>query len=94
MLLYSGFVDNIDDANKFYGLQRFSSGIGVTQPCQIRYLYYFEAIYNNVVKIPVIKRIKAIVFQTVPHISAEGCRPFYEISSGVEHTLIDSNRED
>jgi phosphatidylinositol-3,4,5-trisphosphate 3-phosphatase and dual-specificity protein phosphatase PTEN len=33
LLLYSGFVDNIDDANKFYGLQRFSSGIGVTQPC-------------------------------------------------------------
>jgi phosphatidylinositol-3,4,5-trisphosphate 3-phosphatase/dual-specificity protein phosphatase PTEN len=30
LLLYSGFVENMDDANKFYGMRRFSSGIGVT----------------------------------------------------------------
>jgi protein-tyrosine phosphatase len=30
LLLYTGFVDNIDDALKFYGWKRFSSGIGVT----------------------------------------------------------------
>ena len=33
LLLYSGFVDNMDDALKYYGWKRFSSGIGVTQPC-------------------------------------------------------------
>ena len=30
LLLYSGFVDNIDDGLKYYGWKRFSSGTGVT----------------------------------------------------------------
>mmetsp|Transcript_319 Transcript_319/g.349 ORF Transcript_319/g.349 Transcript_319/m.349 type:complete len:107 (+) Transcript_319:180-500(+) len=30
LLLFSHFVNTIDEANKFYGIQRFSSGVGVT----------------------------------------------------------------
>jgi protein-tyrosine phosphatase len=30
LLLFSGFVDNMDDALRYYGWQRFSSGIGVS----------------------------------------------------------------
>lgn len=33
LLLYSGFVNNTDDALRYYGWKRFSSGIGVSQPC-------------------------------------------------------------
>lgn len=30
LLLFSGFVDNTDDALRYYGWKRFSSGIGVS----------------------------------------------------------------
>lgn len=30
LLLYSGFVENMDDSLKFYGWKRFSTGIGVS----------------------------------------------------------------
>jgi hypothetical protein len=93
LLLYSGFVETMDDANKFYGLQRFSSGIGVSQPCQLRYIYYFEAVLREVIKIPVIKKLKAIVFNTVPRIAAEGCRPYYELAMGHDmDTVISTNK--
>lgn len=44
LLLYTGFVEDMDDALKYYGWKRFSSGVGVTQPCQLRMIYYFEAV--------------------------------------------------
>jgi protein-tyrosine phosphatase len=33
LLVFSGFVNNMDDALRYYGWKRFSSGTGVTQPC-------------------------------------------------------------
>lgn len=33
LLMLTGLVDNIDDALRYYGWKRFSSGIGVSQPC-------------------------------------------------------------
>ena len=33
----------MDEAIKYYGFKRFSTGKGVTQPCQLRSIYYFEA---------------------------------------------------
>jgi outer membrane receptor protein involved in Fe transport len=41
-----GYFDNVDDCLRFYGHQRFTCGKGVSQPCQMRYLYYFEAFYR------------------------------------------------
>ena len=41
-----------------------------------------------------IKKIKAIVFNTVPRIAAEGCRPFYEITMGQEFVMLDTNKND
>lgn len=79
LLLFSGFVDNMDDALKFYGWKRFSSGIGVSQPDQLRYIYYFEAVLKKQVKSPVIKKLRSIIFKTVPDIGNDGCKPFFEI---------------
>lgn len=70
----------MDDANRFYGYQRFSTGIGVSQPCQLRYLYYFEAVLKKYIKCPTIKKLKAIIFKTVPFIAQEGCRPYFELT--------------
>jgi phosphatidylinositol-3,4,5-trisphosphate 3-phosphatase/dual-specificity protein phosphatase PTEN len=94
LLLYSGYVESMDDANKFYGRQRFSSGIGVSQPCQLRYIYYFEAVLRQSIKIPVVKKLKAIVFNTVPRIAYEGCKPYYELAVGQERKLIACNKSD
>ena len=60
ILLYMGFFDNIDDCLKLFGHQRFSCGKGVTQPCQLRYLYYLEALYEKKVKSPCLKRLKGV----------------------------------
>ena len=35
-LLYSGLTDNVEDAIRFYGRKRFSTGVGVRNPGQIR----------------------------------------------------------
>lgn len=66
MLLLTGLVDDIDDALRYYGWKRFSSGIGVTQPCQLRYIYYFDAILRNRIVAPVVKKLKAIIIKALP----------------------------
>lgn len=41
-LLYCGFADTAQNAIKYYGWKRFNNGRGVTQPCQLQYIFYFE----------------------------------------------------
>ena len=43
-MLYIGFADSAQNAMTYYGWKRFKNGLGVTQPSQIRYIYYFEKI--------------------------------------------------
>lgn len=62
MFLFFGFFDNIDDALKFFGHRRFICGKGVSQPCQLRYVYYFEAFYKKVIRSPSVKRLRGIQF--------------------------------
>jgi protein-tyrosine phosphatase len=60
LLYYTGFVGSMDEALKYYGWKRFSSGVGVTQPCQLRMIYYFEAVMKGLVSAPAPKKLKAI----------------------------------
>ena len=60
----------------------------------MRYIYYFEAVLRGVIKIPVIKKLKAIVFNTVPKITAEGCRPYYELAMGKDFNMVSTNRSE
>ena len=96
LLLYSGFVDNMDDALRYYGWKRFSSGIGVSQPCQLRMIYYFEALYRQVIVAPTVKILKAIVFKTVPKISTidEGCKPYFELTHMIDDEILLTNKND
>ena len=79
LLLFLGYFDNVDDSLRFYGRQRFTDGKGVSQPCQLRYLYYFEAFYRHKIKSPSVKRLKGIQFFGVPNFSNNGCVPFFEV---------------
>lgn len=81
LLLFLGYFDNVDDCLKFYGHQRFTCGKGVSQPCQLRYLYYFEAFYRRKIKSPSAKRLLGIQFVQVPNLSSGGCIPFFDVYS-------------
>ena len=90
ILLFIGFHDNLDDCLRFYGHQRFTCGKGVSQPCQLRYLYYFEAFYRKQIKSPSVKRLRAIEFSKIPTVSGRGVVPFFEVyhCHGLETKLI------
>ena len=79
ILLFVGYFDNVDDCLRFYGHQRFTCGKGVSQPCQLRYLYYFEAFYRQQIKSPCIKRLRGVQFEGIPTLSGDGCNPFFEV---------------
>ena len=81
LLLFMGYFSNVDDCLKFYGHQRFTCGKGVSQPCQLRYLYYFEAFFRNKIKSPAAKRLRGVQFVQVPNMSGGGCVPFFEVYS-------------
>lgn len=90
ILLYAGFYDNLDDCIRFYGHQRFTCGKGVSQPCQLRYLYYFEAFYRRQIKSPAVKRLRGIQFDKIPTVSGDAVFPFFEVyhCRGLETELI------
>lgn len=78
-----GFFDNVDDCLRFFSHQR---GVAVSQPCQLRYLYYFDAFYRKKIKSPSVKRLRGIQFVKVPSIYAGGCWPYFTVydCKGVE----------
>ena len=59
-LMYWGLLQTAEDAIKYYGRKRFSSGLGVTGPSQLRYIKYFEEIFQNQIKSPSAKRLKSV----------------------------------
>jgi phosphatidylinositol-3,4,5-trisphosphate 3-phosphatase and dual-specificity protein phosphatase PTEN len=96
IMLYLGFFDNIDDTLKYYGHQRFICGKGVSQPCQLRYLYYFEGYYKKQIKSPSCKRLRSIQFVGVPNVSGGGCQPCFDVydCQGMNITKIFSYQSD
>lgn len=79
ILLFLGYFENVDKCLKFYGHMRFTCGKGVSQPCQLRYLYYFEAFFRRKIKSPAAKRLRGVQFVKVPTISSGGCVPYFEV---------------
>lgn len=80
-LMYSGLSKNSQDAIRYYGRKRFSTGLGITQPSQIRYVRYFELVYKGIICSPSMLVLKEIKMHTVPHFSGRTCRPFLELIS-------------
>ena len=79
ILLYMKVFNDIESCLKLFGYQRFSCTKGVTQPCQLRYLYYFEAFFKRKVLSPCLKRLKGIQFVKVPNISGGGAVPIFDV---------------
>ena len=72
LLLYLGEFDFAFDCLRYYGIMRVGNGIGVNEPSQIRYVFYFEKILKNKIPNPIIYkklRIKKIRMWTTPAVS-------------------------
>jgi phosphatidylinositol-3,4,5-trisphosphate 3-phosphatase/dual-specificity protein phosphatase PTEN len=73
--------------------------MGISQPCQVRFIHYFEAFYKGIVKSPQIKYLKKITIFSVPNTAGTfgniGCKPYFEIYRvlGVHNELIYSNKD-
>lgn len=66
-LLYCGMIDQSKDALNYYSHMRFAGGLGgVTQPCQVRYVSYFEDILKRKVFSAPPKIIKQIIIKNIP----------------------------
>ncbi|CDW87066.1 phosphatidylinositol--trisphosphate 3-phosphatase [Stylonychia lemnae] len=90
-LIYSGLSDNPLDAITYYGWKRFSHGKGVTQPSQVRYVYYFDMVYKGVIRSPVLKSPERIIIHTIPSINhTNKCKPYVEIVNGTDFQQVNS----
>lgn len=86
-LMYWGLAKNATEAINYYGWKRFSTGKGVSQPCQLRYIHYFEAAFKKEVLWSVPKILECIIIRTVPKINQNGCKPYVDICTG-DYKLI------
>lgn len=79
-LLFSGKFQKTEDAFNYYSSKRFSSGEGVTQPCQRRYVFYFEKLLREKIYFPLVRTLTSISINTIPKLKNDGYfRPFFEI---------------
>jgi len=71
------------DCAKLFGARRFSDNKGISQPCQVRFIHYFEAFYKGIIISPSVKILKKISLFGVPShpnpFGSAGCRPFFNI---------------
>ena len=74
--MYTGFFESIKECAKMFGSRRFTDDKGVSQPCQVRFIHYFEGFYRNIVISPQIKILKRIKLMAVP---SGGCKPFFQV---------------
>lgn len=67
-LLFCGFCQTAEQALAYYGIKRFTSGLGVTQPSQVRYVYYFEQSLRGQVASPCSVRLNSVRVKKLPAI--------------------------
>lgn len=83
-----GYFDQTYSSN----LDRFDvAGLGVTQPSQIRYIYYFHNLLENHGISPTVKLIEYVKLNGVPGFNSKtSCKPYFEVYSmrDLEKVLI------
>ena len=97
--MYLGFYDNAYEAARYFSSKRFSDGKGLSQPCQVRYVHYYEAFLKRIVVSPQVKYLRRIVFKDIPITSSlyGGCnKPYFEVfhDNGLELKKIYDNLEE
>jgi phosphatidylinositol-3,4,5-trisphosphate 3-phosphatase/dual-specificity protein phosphatase PTEN len=90
-LIFSGRLASAEEALVYYKRKRFAKGGGVTQPSQVRYVYYFASIFSGNVKSPNLLYLENISLKTFPHIGGNGCRLVFEMIQ--KDRLVYSNKK-
>lgn len=63
-MLFAGYFQKASEAMKFYEKQRFEKqGYGVTQPCQIKYIEYFNEILKKPRMFPMVLSLHKITMK-------------------------------
>ena len=70
LLLYTGIYDNIRDCIGYY--ENVHSSEPLEQPSLLRFLYYFEAIFENKIKGPAVRRFTKLTLADFPTNSGMG----------------------
>lgn len=91
-MLYVGLFKKAEDAIRYYGRKRFTCGLGVTQPSQVRYVKYFEQIFHGHIKSPSSKVLKSIKLHTVPNMNKKSCKPYLKIERVIDDNCIFNGR--
>jgi phosphatidylinositol-3,4,5-trisphosphate 3-phosphatase/dual-specificity protein phosphatase PTEN len=91
-MMYAGFMKNAEDAIRYYGRKRFTCGLGITQPSQIRYVKYFEKIYAGIINSPNSMVLKSVKVRTVPSMNGKSCKPYLEIERMSDNKIIFSGK--
>jgi hypothetical protein len=90
-LIYCGLTDNFIHAITYYGHKRFSTGRGVSQPSQQRYVQYFQLALQRKIQSPSLKIIKSIKIFTIPTNTGTDVRPCVEICDGKDFRILWTN---
>lgn len=88
--LFMGVFANYEEVMKFYAEKRFEKeGYGVTQPCQIQYIRYFQIYLNNPQLYPRVLYIKKITLKGDFHMSS----PYFQIISMSTNQVVYNTSE-
>jgi hypothetical protein len=101
LLYFIGVFDSIIDNAKLFGSKRFTDEKSVSQPCQVRYLHYFDGFRRGVIKSPSAKILKKIWFTSNPDFwshkftgETQGSKVYFQVYkyTGLESEEIYSNK--
>ena len=86
LLLYLEEFEFAIDALRYFGIMRVGNGIGVNEPSQIRYVFYFEQILKNNIEHPIIfKKI------TIKKIRIWNFPAFNKVTYAIENKFDNNN---
>ena len=89
-LLFVKIFETPNEAMSFYAKKRFETeGLGVTQPCQVKYIHYFYYILKNEKLFPKVLSIQKIVIKD----DSELNNPYFKVKSAEDKSLLLNTRE-
>jgi phosphatidylinositol-3,4,5-trisphosphate 3-phosphatase/dual-specificity protein phosphatase PTEN len=89
-LLFTGYFASARDAMDFYGAERFEKeGYGVTQPCQIKYIEYFNEILHRPPMLPLVLTLHKVIIRGGYHLR----EPYFKLHN-IEHNDYFFNTKD
>ena len=66
-MIFTGIFENMEEAVKLYETIKYPQGDNqLLHPCKLRFLYYFQAIKNQIIRSPSSKCLKKITLENFP----------------------------